>query len=620
MRTCVGILFHVLYMSFASGTVFIFTSVVSPLKPVVSHPEAHLPRMNIRFTEFSLPMAALEDDYNVGEAVEESIPQDIPAQELRSGVLQMEIKTPVLRLPAMKVPVHNLTELTQINTAPENLSEKIQRINPSSTTYGAALLHPHFWIEGRVELTGGLALASTTDEIRVGWFVDGQLKKAGKVSIREGRYSLKVEALTGEIIAELTDSKGFVVGEAIVDLDKILQERGMQQLTISNVDLQLQPYNFGFRARTLSVYDTPKSKDPVAEASVFIGQHDVGFVSDARGFVNNESVSAKSKAVLYASKKGYRDTVVISDFTKEQQLKLFPEKYMRALFESIDLPDEFRELGVVWGQVVNRGVPTGGYRVRLAQHPEVTTIYFDSYIPMERNKETSADGQYSIVGLEEGHYQIEVVDSTDTVVDTKLVYVKPGAISTIEFEVARRKTVYVKYFDPFNTESRSMEYVSLGQKAVTANTEKSVPISAYVGEDPMLLFAKLESSNTESATFASRATKYQELPVLDHVWFETIAQKYNIDKKKGVVVGFVDADTDFKVYLDKAVLDYKVIYFDAQGKIIKNTDVGTQKAGFIFYNTSLDLHTVLIETTSGQIVSEIAYVDGEAVAVLYKAL
>lgn len=625
MRTLLGILFQILYMSFASGSVFLFTSIVAPLKPVISHPSTHLPRMSIRMNEYSLPMAALEDDYNVGELEDEVIPNNIPARVLRPGNVEMKITVPVLRIPSMRVQASTIQELslgvTPIAQPVAYKETEPQTVDPGAAAMMSLLKHPHYWIEGKIQLMDGLALASSHDKINVGWVLDGEIKREGRVSINEGTYTIKVDKLQGELVAELVDAKGFVMGEATIDLDKVMRERGDANITIADVDLKLAPYNFGFRARTLSVYDTPSSKMPIAQAEVSLARHDLHFPSNERGEVKSDGLSAKSTAVLYAAKGGHRETIVIADFAKEQRMRMFPEKYVKALFDAIEFPKEFRDQGVIWGQVVNRGVATGGYRVRLAQHREVTPIYFDMYIPMKQNKETSADGQYAFVGLLEGYYEIEVIDSTDAVIDTKIVYVQPAAVSTVEFEVARSKTVYVKYFDPFRTAPRPIEYVTLGQKStLTAETETAVAINTFAGEDPLLLFARTENADTGSASFASRSNKYQEIPVLDHSWFEAIAKKYKFDKAQGAIVGFVDTQEHFQVYLDKAVLDYKVLYFDVQGNILTPKDVGRQRAGFIFYNTSSDLHTVLIETNSGQMVSELAYVDGESVAVLYKSL
>ena len=108
--------------------------------------------------------------------------------------------------------------------------------------------------------------------------------------------------------------------------------------------------------------------------------------------------------------------------------------------------------------------------------------------------------------------------------------------------------------------------------------------------------------------------------MLNHAWFSNLQQRYNIDKKQGVIVGFIDSEEQFNVYLDETVRDFRVLYFDARGEIIKNEDPTRQKAGFIYYNTGTGLHTVMIESGIGQILSELTYVDPDAVAVFYKAI
>ena len=238
----------------------------------------------------------------------------------------------------------------------------------ASALYDLGARHPHHWIEGKIEFVDGLALTSPTDEIRVGWFVEGAAQREGRVHIKDATYSIKVDRLQGELIAELVDKTGFVLGEAVVDLEKLARERGEHQLTIANVDLKLAPYNFGFKAQTISVYDTPSSRLPVAQAAVQIGKHDLSFHTDNKGQVYQEAISAKSSGMLFADKGGHRETIVLADFSKEQSLRMFPEKYLKALFDSIELPEEFRDQGVIWGVVRHHGVGSHGYRVRIADH------------------------------------------------------------------------------------------------------------------------------------------------------------------------------------------------------------------------------------------------------------
>ncbi|MCB9072606.1 MAG: hypothetical protein H6623_03225 [Bdellovibrionaceae bacterium] len=624
MRIGFAILSQVLHLSVASGAVFLFTSVVSPIKPVISHPATHLPRMSIRFTEFSLSQAALEDDYYVGDSDEESIPETVPAQELRAGTVEMSIKPNVIQLPTIRMNASTILDLSKTENLPVTVAASNRpesRFLPPPMPEEMGTRQPHHWIEGKIEFTDGLALTSSNDEIHVGWFVDGEAKSEGRVFIKDGTYSIKVGQLQGELIAELVDHTGFVLGEAVIDLERMARERSTSLLTITGVDLKLSPYNFGFKAKTISIYDTPSSRQPVPESEVQIGQHDYSVHTDQKGSVYQEAISAKSSGLLSATKSGYRPTVVIADFAREQHIRMFPSKYLTALFDIISFPQEFRDHGVVWGVVRNRSEPVAGYRVRISGHPEVKPIYFNMYIPDESAAQTSVDGQYAFLGLQEGQYELEILDVTDAVIDTRLVDVQMTAVSLQEFEVARTKTLYIKYFDPFRQQPQAVEFVSLGRedKIFSIETEKSQPVVAFTGNDPLLLFAHKQNSNLDSSTFVSRARKYQDVPVLDHGWFSSLQEKYKMDKEQGIIVGFIDSEEVFNVYLDGVVRDAKTLYFDVQGKIIPEGDLGRQKAGFIFYNTGVGLHTVLIESATGQVSTELAYSTADAIATLYKS-
>ena len=106
------------------------------------------------------------------------------------------------------------------------------------------------------------------------------------------------------------------------------------------------------------------------------------------------------------------------------------------------------------------------------------------------------------MGLLEGDYRIEILDGTEAVVDTRLVHVAPAAVATLDFELGRAKTLYIKYFDPLKQTPQRFEYVSLGGKhSSSGETETSVPLQVYAGSDPLLLFARTDKSPVESATF-----------------------------------------------------------------------------------------------------------------------
>ena len=63
----------------------------------------------------------------------------------------------------------------------------------------------------------------------------------------------------------------------------------------------------------------------------------------------------------------------------------------------------------------------------------------------------------------------------------------------------------------------------------------------------------------------------------------------------------------------------RVSYFDSQGHPVDRLK-GEKPAGFIIYNMDKGLHTVIIQSESGLLATESAYIDGTTVSLMYKSL
>jgi hypothetical protein len=154
---------------------------------------------------------------------------------------------------------------------------------------------------------------------------------------------------------------------------------------------------------------------------------------------------------------------------------------------------------------------------------------------------------------------------------------------------------------------------------VTTQTEEIIKLNTYPGAEPLIIHTKLEDTETEAITLASRNKKFQEVPVLNTSWWNGMRSAYSLSPQIGVVVGFVDTDSTFEVYIDHQTERTKVLYLDSKGRTI-NKALGVKPSGFIIYGVDHGIHTIIIETEHGQIHSEAAYIDGEAVSLIYKAL
>lgn len=622
MRTVLSFIIQFSFFSVASAGFFIASNIVMPIKAVISQQQTQLPRMSIRFDEFNAAFAALEDDYYVGEFEEEKIPTNIVARELKPGSGEM------LPEKAMRFELPSLKINPAITMDRQPTSWKPQEPEPTAVKIAESMQHqqsfisggkiPHHWIDGKLELIRGLAITDPRDQLRIGWFLEGRKVSDGKIDVNAGTYEIKVDRMEGELIAELVDRKGYMLGEAIVDLELLAKQRSIQQIEVHNVDVQLTPYSFGFSGQTVSVYHSEKNRSMVPDTEISIEGHDYHKASDEKGKIHEEAISNHSTALLTANRGQYREALVLADLEKEQTFRMFPEKFMRNFFDIVNVDKKIRDLGVIWGTIRKEEAAAPGYRVRIAKHPEVPPIYFTYYIADQKRKETSTDGQFAFVGMVDGEYEIEIVDALDKKIDSKMIAVRNGAVSVAEFEIGTRKTLYVKPFDPFSQTPQGLQFAALGSEdVIAAQTEEVLKLPVTQGTDPVLIYTKTENATVEGSTFASRSRKFQEVPVLNNAWWNRIQSEYKIKVVSGVIIGFVDSEAQFNVYNEESATPTKILYFNTQGTIVKN---GERPSGFIMYNTGTGFKNLIIEADTGLLSTEAAYVDGEAISLIYKSL
>lgn len=631
MRTLTGFIFQIFFFSASSASLFLASNVIYPMRTVVDRPPIQMPRMKLDFSEFSPAFAAMEDDYHMSIYEEEQIPQEIAATELRPSSQEIiKSATPEIQIPQMTLrPTDSID--TMMNVTGVALSEITQKPTEPQEKPATALLAeqqknglgpsgvPHVWLQGKIELTEGLAISDPRDTLAVGWFVNGEKKKEGRISLREGIYEIKVDRLEGELIAELADQRGYLLGEAVIDLEVLAKKRANVGLILGGVDIKIRPYNFSLKGQTLAIYDSPGNKQVVSRAQLAVGDHEIPIRSDDKGDFSEPLVSPQSTGVITAQQAKHRETVILANFERELKIHLFPDQFMQAFFDTISLPRKHRTDGVIWGTIARGQQPAAGYQVRMVQQ-NVKPIYFQMYIAHKESEKTSEDGQYSFVGLNDGEYEIEVMDQLGRLIDTKLAVVQAGTVTEVNFEVGEERQLSIRPFDPLSLQPKNIEFFALGQSGVQqVKTEEILKIKSYQGQEPLLIYTKVEGADIEASTFASRHKKFQEIPVLNDSWWRGIQKAYNISVAGGVMVGFVDSDQAFEVFIDHQNEKTKILYLDQQGRTINKTP-GTKPSGFIVYGVERGVHTLIIESEQGQIISEAVYVDGEAISLIYKAL
>lgn len=624
MKTLFAVLSKMISTAAFGSVVYTASQMIVPLKATKPIHEAQIPRMTLTTNEFSPPWLALEDDYALVEN-DETIPTNAPSQELVAGEKDyskaMEATKPPPRaidLPSLSIaPIKNTAEPSLTASTAQQTQRPLRNAWVEQNQYRI----PHFWLQGRIELTGGLAFTGPSDQLRVGWFEKDKLLREGVITMQQGTYELKVDRMSGEVVAELIDRKGYKLGEAIIDLDQLAQKVNLNQMMVPNVDIKVYPYDYS-AGQTVGALHSASHKDVIADTSVRVGEHDLHMRTDERGRVSEPIVTEQSMAMVSTSKEHYRDTISHVDFLARPQLRIFSEKFVQILFDILGVTKSDRQKGLVWGSVLKNGEPAAGYQVRLSQYQQplrqVSPVYFNFYIANPKLQQTSEDGQFAFIALPDGDYEAQVVDSAGQALDARVVVVRAGFISHTEFDIGHVKTIHLRPFDPLSTTKESVELATLGLESLWKGvTEEFIPIDVHSSQEPLLIFSHKQNQAMSSSTWMTRQKKYQDIPVLNEEWWQRVQQQNKINNQKGVIIGFVDSTEPFEVFVENSTPEKRIIYFDHSGKIVEKT---TRHAGFVIYNMGLGLKTLILQTPAGRLHTETAYLDGESVALIYKSL
>lgn len=576
----------------STASVFAFTSVVHPVS-VDQEPINLVSEMyKLSLSEsFSPAFAALEDDYALDHALY------LEEQELEAKVLE------ALQQPLVKV---------RVAQSPQPVAPKKKSIEPT-------LKSPHHWLSGVVAFSETLQFEPEWDQVQIGWFVDGQLMREGVFNSQTLSYELQVDELRGEVIAELVNREEMIVAEALLDVYSWARNQE-HQLKMNGADLLLEDLLEGVNVQVVSVYHDEGNRDLISDADVQWGFHDLIEPTNEDGWAQVWEMDASNSSALISvqSELNY-PSVKIADLSRPQQLMVFPKPYVDAMLAQMEGLSELGSYGVIWGRVkINQ---KAGYQVSVVGEEDLEPFYFTSYIANPDQKETSEDGQFSIVGLNDGSYEIELWNSQGIRVDSKLVYVESGAMSPVEFDLEKKKNLFFTLFDPLNEGLQTkVSFYELGSgltKEGEVNQKLSVP--AYEGSDPVVVYAKVEGLEDETIMLAPRGKKHQDLPVLNQKWWERTQKELQIKSEDGVMVGFVDTEESFEIFIEEVNSDARVMYFDEKGWPVDRLQ-GEKASGFVVYNMGEGLHTLILKTESGALSSEAVYLDGSSVSLFYKNL
>ncbi len=453
------------------------------------------------------------------------------------------------------------------------------------------------WLQGHVEMTGGLAFIGPESEIVVKRVLNGETHEKGKIWVSEGRFEIYVKSALGQLVAELTTRDGRVLGRGELNLVQ-LQTIPTKDNRIADIRLALRPTAEGANFRAISGYSHGEHKIPVRTAKVEIENFTKPQKVNDEGFYNNSALSARSSFVARATAPKHWASLVVGHTDQSQDIRLFSNKLVDALInlESPTMTDrkEAAQAAVVWGQVRRNGKVLAGVSVEMAG--DYKPVYFNElYLPDSSLKTTSNNGLFAFVNVRAGVQALRV-RANNRIYPAQIFPTEKKHVSYVDIELEENNVTHFKVVDLLGSAQIPEARIRLVGTDDIVSIQNEGLVQYANGANPFMVEA--EAGYEYEVTRMTLTGRPQNLivPVIRRDWLANLFNQHNIMALpgRGIVVGFVD-DQDYEVEMTGLAPNepLQIVFFDAQGAVVESRH-GIAGGGFVIFNAPKGLQTVYI--------------------------
>lgn len=474
-------------------------------------------------------------------------------------------------------------------------------------------------VVGAIEVDGGLALLGAPDQIRVFHRRDGTFIRSAQIDLTNWEFQIPMSReMTGELVAELRSES-----------DRLL---GVGRMNVADVFRMKKPI---LKLRADSAYTTAmvNSGDGLLGAPVPVsgvkmqiaGLNAPALRTNAQGAIATKAVEAGSTFEWFATKEGFWPTRTSGHADWPNQIMLFPNRMMDAMFGMIGIQKYDPKTGVIWGQVRNRGVPLEGAKVTL-EDGDASPVYFSGPFPNLRLSGTSSNGYFAFLQLKPGPHQVKT-EANGSSLPTKIVEVQESVVTTIDVSTSKNLASQVQTYEGVSGEPVTASVQLTGTHRVATATEGRLNLRFSEGVDPLMLDVFSGPLTLTSRISGDRFQKRQMVPVVKISWIEDLLSKAGVvhDTARSLVVGYIqgkDFEAELNTHYPNSFQAPVPLYFDAQGNPLPGSRKGIAGGGFVFTNLPEGFATVVLHGTDGVSVPYIhrLYLDSRVVGVMSKDL
>lgn len=492
----------------------------------------------------------------------------------------------------------NSTLLETFNTQPMTFAQ-MDRKNTNNVQTGIV-------IQGSFELREGVGILDHI--VSLTRISDGQTLELGQVDLRAGLYQIVVNNFEGELLAEIKDRNGSLIGEDRRELVGLKQAGTIFQGPALKLG---KPSSFAFNPRSA---DENKKQDSDAGvlASLFSGNYDL---KNTKEDYPNVSRQSSTVGFLHDPKQKIINTLTLRAAQDNTETVLFSKLWVEGAisYAGQKLQIQFsQDTGVIMGRVVDDGRPIENVRVVIDDQPGIEIFYLDDFwIPQNDRHGTSKNGYFFIPGLSKGSYQISTFDNSfNKNKGSQLFVVDVSALSYQEITYQKNPITLALYsYDAFSSQPMSTDLILPGIEDIVSIDEDG-QVKYRVNFKNGIQELMNRPLNREYVTYTSvrsGSENFNYFPQIQENWLKTISEKVKIevDLEKSIYVAFT-AIAEYSITLADETYDARnIVYFTSTGEISAGPSVG---GGAIFFNVGEGLQeAVLNENSSQKVHSKVFY-------------
>lgn len=468
----------------------------------------------------------------------------------------------------------------------ETSSHENTNVIQKSETQGA-------YVKGTFELIEGVGIVDHIISLKR--VFEGQDFELGQVNLKNGTYEIQIGSFEGDLVAEIKDQAGFIVGE---DRQKI---SGLKQVGnyFSGPSLKVgQPSAFGLNVRNV---DDRYIVEGNYKSSFFNGLYDLKKTTDI--YPNVASLSSTIAQIIDTTSKNA--SVLTLRLAKDKtETVLFSRSWLDGVraYLSAQLQIQFpKQTGFIIGRVLKDGKPVAGAQVVLENQVGLEPFYLDQFlIPQVKQSTTSANGYFIIPSLNEGSYQV-VAYLNDRHIGHQLYFVKNEFISYQEISTTGRpQSILARSFDSFSGLETEADIFLTGEEEPLSTENGSARYKTTSLNSLEEIFVRPQDRQYAQYTYLNNSRKnHLHLPQISDLWIEQVQKQMQIpiQNESSVFIGFLPKN-DYNLHLSASDFDLRqIVYFNAQGLPSNKPEIG---GGFILFNLPLEPLEIIVQDNKSE--------------------